>query len=199
MKIQHWIKGLVGAVIGGAATAVTNMIVDPVTFNFNEGAHKLWQVAWVSAVISGCMYLKQSPVPPEDDPKTPVAMLLALLLPFSVVGCAALAPGADPVVVRAEQSIQIAFSTFDTFLKLEHDNSAKVKDKAPEVHQFAEWLREKDASGTSQGIAMIRSADNFKNAYKSNRTAENKANLITILATLESAVSETQKHLTAIK
>lgn len=112
MKIQHWIKGLIGAVIGGAANAITMAIVDPQTFNIHEGADKLCNVAIVSAIVSGAMYLKQSPVPPDDDVKPPqptqppvtppTALILALLLPFFVVGCVTTSQSGNAVIAGHE-------------------------------------------------------------------------------------------------
>lgn len=62
-----WGRGLMGAAIGGAANAVTAMGFEPTKFNFSEGlSHLLW-FAVASAVISACLYLKQSPVPPEEE------------------------------------------------------------------------------------------------------------------------------------
>lgn len=60
-----WLKGLISAVIGGAANAVVLMIADPLTFNFQEGWPKLQTVIIVSAIVSAAMYLKQSPIPTE--------------------------------------------------------------------------------------------------------------------------------------
>lgn len=65
MDWQLWLKGLIAAVIGGAANAVTVMIVDPAAFNFSDGGHKLLTFAGVSALISAALYLKQSPLPGE--------------------------------------------------------------------------------------------------------------------------------------
>ena len=61
--MSTWIKGLISAIIGGAANAVTVMVVDPVNFNLTESAGKLGTVAIVGAVVSAAMYLKQSPIP----------------------------------------------------------------------------------------------------------------------------------------
>ena len=69
MKWQQWLKGLLSAIIGGAANAVTVMIVDPMAFNLNEGSSKLITVALVSAIVSAAMYLKQSPIPVEGEIK----------------------------------------------------------------------------------------------------------------------------------
>lgn len=69
---EPWIKGLIAAFIGGAATSVTNVMVAPDTFNFHYGFTKLWQSALASGVFSICFYLKQSPVPKSDSqPETP--------------------------------------------------------------------------------------------------------------------------------
>ncbi len=61
-SVELWAKGLVAAVIGGAANAITLMVVDPAQFNI-EDWHKLASVAVIQAVVSACLYLKQSPVP----------------------------------------------------------------------------------------------------------------------------------------
>jgi high-affinity Fe2+/Pb2+ permease len=60
------LKGLVAAAIGGAANSVSVMIVDPTTFNLQEGLEKVLTVAAVSAVVSAAMYLRQSPLPEES-------------------------------------------------------------------------------------------------------------------------------------
>lgn len=58
-----WLKGLISAVIGGAANSVTTMIVAPDDFNLQNGIGKLGTVAGVSALVSAAMYLKASPLP----------------------------------------------------------------------------------------------------------------------------------------
>jgi hypothetical protein len=63
MTWQTWIKGLVSAVIGGAANSVTVMVVSPENFNLQTGAGKLATVALVSAIVAAAMYLKESPLP----------------------------------------------------------------------------------------------------------------------------------------
>lgn len=62
MNWQTWLKGLISAVIGGAANSVTVIIVAPETFNLQEGIHKLGVVAAVGAIWSAANYLKQSPL-----------------------------------------------------------------------------------------------------------------------------------------
>jgi len=64
MKWHKWAKGLISAIIGGAANSITVMIVDPIAFNMQDSAGKLGMVALVSAIVAAAMYLKQSPLPP---------------------------------------------------------------------------------------------------------------------------------------
>lgn len=63
MNWQNWLKGLIAAAIGGAANAVTVMIVDPINFNLTTGLTKLGTVVLISMIVSAAMYLKQSPIP----------------------------------------------------------------------------------------------------------------------------------------
>lgn len=65
MNWKMWLKGLVAAVVGGAANAILVYVVDPVHFAEYD---KLLKVLAGSSLISAAAYLKQSPVPP-DPPK----------------------------------------------------------------------------------------------------------------------------------
>jgi len=128
---------------------------------------------------------------------------LCLALSF-LTGCKTLDKGADPVAVRSEQTLSMAFLTFDTFLRLDHQFRAETAEKVPEVHKFAEWLREPirtdlNAEQKPRGIALIESAHTVLKAYKANRTEENKASVISAIAAVESALAEAQKQLTALK
>jgi hypothetical protein len=60
---QAWVKGLLAAVIGGMASAVSLVIVDPNDFNLDTGLVKLGKVCVVAAIINASMYLKASPLP----------------------------------------------------------------------------------------------------------------------------------------
>jgi len=57
-----WVKGLLSAIIGGAANGITLMLIDPLNYNLSEGLGKLGTVALVSAIISAAMYLSKSPI-----------------------------------------------------------------------------------------------------------------------------------------
>lgn len=71
---KAWLHGLGSAVIGGAASAVTVVIVDPATFNLSTGGLKLLSVLAVSGIISAALYLKQSPLPPDTAPASIVQL-----------------------------------------------------------------------------------------------------------------------------
>lgn len=62
-----WLEGLVAALIGGAANAVTVIVVDPLNFNLGEGLPKLLQVVAVGALVAAAAFLKQSPIPAEKE------------------------------------------------------------------------------------------------------------------------------------
>jgi predicted oxidoreductase len=59
--MKTWLKSLAAAAIGGAATALSTMVVDPSHFNLAD-LHKLGAVAGAGAVIGVLSYLKQSPL-----------------------------------------------------------------------------------------------------------------------------------------
>ena len=64
MNWRVWVRGLMAALINGAASSVTVVIVDPVDFSpFNGGLGKLATVAAVSAFFGGALYLKEHPLP----------------------------------------------------------------------------------------------------------------------------------------
>lgn len=102
-----------------------------------------------------------------------------------LVGCAALRPGQDPVVVRAEQTTVIAFEFVDAFLKWEKSNELTV---GGDVHQFAENVRK-------NAPMWFTSARVITKTYKANRTPENKANLLTAIAVLESVMAEATRNI----
>ena len=62
---RMWLRGLIGALIGGAANGITAMVLDPNTFNFSTGLLALGKFAFVSGIISAALWLKTHPVPDE--------------------------------------------------------------------------------------------------------------------------------------
>lgn len=95
---------------------------------------------------------------------------------------------ADPVVVTAEKTLRTAKDTFDLLLHLEYNNRAVVEKVPLGLHTYANYIR-KNAPD------WLITANNLKNTYKHNRSAENKASLQTALKTLSEAVLESQKYI----
>lgn len=61
-----WLKGLVSAVISGGATGISATLVIPAS---TQAVHPLliWKIAAVGSVIGAANYLKQSPLPTDDQ------------------------------------------------------------------------------------------------------------------------------------
>lgn len=87
-------------------------------------------------------------------------------------GAFTVAPGADPVVVTAEQSISTAWNVVNTFVEFELAHRSSV---GPDVTAIADTIRR-------EAPDKFRLARSLMASYKNNRTAENKANLDTALA-----------------
>lgn len=101
---------------------------------------------------------------------------------FILVGCVTVAPGNDPLVVRAEQTTKIAVSLFDSFLKYEYQNRTLLAKVDVEIKKQADNIR-------ANAPKWIEDARVLTKAYKFNRTPENKANLLTVLSVLDSALT----------
>ena len=63
---QLWVKGIISALISGGVTGISMMALDPAAFNLSN-LKKLGALFLVSAIVSVCNYLKQSPIPPTVD------------------------------------------------------------------------------------------------------------------------------------
>jgi hypothetical protein len=106
---------------------------------------------------------------------------LLLLLPLLICGgCASLQPGADPLVVNSERTIGIAKETLDAFVRFEFNNRSKCP---PEVQAAAETIRR-------EAPVWFARAMRVKLAYKQHRDANNRADLMTAVAVLQTAASE---------
>lgn len=67
---RSWAHGLGAAVIGAAATAGSAALAVPDAFNFSHhGLVNLGKVMLVPALYSALAYLKQSPLPKEEQTK----------------------------------------------------------------------------------------------------------------------------------
>lgn len=136
-----------------------------------------------------------------------VAVLPVLLALMFVQGCTnnPIKSGNDPVVVRAEQALTVAPELFDLVVHVESDNRAYFMSINPDIHKFGETLRKVVATDPITGKPIrqakfwLVSTTNMLDAYKDNRTAENKANLLTWLKTIEQAVAEAKKYAPALQ
>jgi hypothetical protein len=121
-------------------------------------------------------------------------LLPGLIVLISLAACAHLDKGADPIVVRAEQSASVAAATFDTFLKIDNSNRDFFRTNLPPFHGFAEYLRAPIVvNGTNllpRGLAFVISLQSVKQAYKGGTATSNV--LVTAIAVLESSVSVAQ-------
>ncbi len=124
-------------------------------------------------------------------------LIAVAVTPLLFAGCAGLTKGADPIVVRVEQSETIAYSTFDTFLSIDNANRNFFLSNAPAFHQFAEYLRAPTiVNGTNlipRGKAFIYSLDQVKLQYKSGLATSNQ--VANVLATLEVALMQAQQYI----
>ena len=75
--LELWLKGLAAAAIAGAANGVITGFaavgIDPAHFNLQAGLRSTLAIAGASALMSGIIgvaaYLKQSPLPVNDQAK----------------------------------------------------------------------------------------------------------------------------------
>lgn len=143
--------------------------------------------------------------------RVPIFFLAGMLALGGLTGCATLDKNADPIEVRAEQTISMAEDTIDAFMAIEFDNDALVKEKAPAIHDFANWLAAPipwpdgstwpDGSHTTgpRGLVIVQSANDMRRAYKTNRSPENKASLVAALAALEETLRQVQGYINQTK
>jgi hypothetical protein len=118
----------------------------------------------------------------------PIVALGIFAIVALFVGCVALQPGADPLVVRVEQGEMLAKSSFDFVVTTDDSNRGFWMTNAPALHNFAEWLREPVPIGTNQfarGIAMILQVNAAKITYQSDKSSSNA--LLSVFSTLSDA------------
>jgi len=102
-----------------------------------------------------------------------------------LVGCVSVAPGHDPVVVRAEQTQSLAFEAMDAFFMWEYLNRGTLP---ADVTKFADKLRTEGKDILLRSYVVVR-------AYKTNRTAENKLAVETIIVTLQTIQSQIKYYI----
>jgi len=120
-------------------------------------------------------------------------LIIPLLALFIVTGmtCRPLDPGADPFVVRVEQSQTVANATFDFVLNLDQSNRPFWRTNAPAFHQFCEWLRTPQKYGTNtvpRAVLIELNVSDLKLAYKASRTSGNSNALWSAWSVLNQAI-----------
>lgn len=95
---------------------------------------------------------------------------------------------ADPIVVNAERTLSTARDTFKFIAREERQNQALFAKVSPSIHSFVENIRR-------NGVGWLRTAEAMKTAYKQNRTAENKANMLTAISTVSTALAQSKQYL----
>ena len=66
--VKHWLWGLGTAAVSAVGTGITAAIVDPTAFNFTAaGWENLGKLAVVNVVIAVGAYLKQKPLPDDEQ------------------------------------------------------------------------------------------------------------------------------------
>lgn len=117
---------------------------------------------------------------------------LVPLILILMAGCSTVAPGSDPILVNAQRTAQSAHQTFDLLFKVERENEAYVKRYAPSVHDGVNAIRRQAPQAEDNLWEAIE-------AYRTNRTAENKASLNTYLATLQKLLDEAAQYTQTIQ
>lgn len=120
--------------------------------------------------------------------------LLALALCLGLfIGCESgcstpLQPGSDPIVVRAQQTREIAKQTIDLFLRLEETNADVLWQFNPEIKYVADKLR-------TNAPPAIRDLTRAIATYKEAKNETNSSAITIGLAVVEQLLGDAQKYL----
>ena len=96
-----------------------------------------------------------------------------------LMGCAKIQPGADPIVVRTERTLQSAQATFQFALQVDNQDRGFWRMKAPAFHEFCNTLRVPtpyplDSTNLyPQYRVWLLSLNDLKNDYKAGRASSN--------------------------
>jgi hypothetical protein len=132
--------------------------------------------------------------------KSFLALALMLSVPTAIIitvpGCAMFGggydPGADPIVVNAQQVRQVAFDTVDTYLKFEKANRIELWRVTPEFKKVADELRVQFPLSLKVYAVTL-------DGYKAVRDATNRAQLEQAASSLAALGSAAQSKLTQAK
>jgi len=131
----------------------------------------------------------------------PITFLLTGIALLAIIGCVHLQPGADALVVRAEQLETTATASFDLVVSVDSAQRAFWATNAPAFHQFAEWLRapimETPNPNERRGLALILQLDDAKAQYLVNKSSSNA--LLTAISDLSFAEQQASAWSVIIK
>lgn len=118
--------------------------------------------------------------------------LTLLIVAMGSSGCNLLKvdPGADPLVVETERAENVAFDTFDAFVKFEYENHDLLLKIDPGIVHYANIIR-------AQSTGWLRQVNDAKRNYKAVKTATNKSVLQTLLAMIRDKTREAD-HMIAV-
>lgn len=129
-----------------------------------------------------------------------IAVFTAMMLLASLIGCASIQKGQDPLIVEAERVLTIGKGTLELVTAVDEANRAFWATNAPAYHQFVESLRQKvvfnETNIMRRGPAILVSLDNIKLQYKASKASSNA--LITAIATGDSVLREAQMWLATV-
>jgi hypothetical protein len=105
----------------------------------------------------------------------------------AMLGCTSIAPGNDPLVVRSVQTVEIAAEVIDGYIHFEWVNRDTLWAVSRDFKRLADKLRD-------HSVPTMQSLRAATKAYKSNRTEENRASLVTAMAVAQALLTETETH-----
>lgn len=216
MDTKPWYesKTVYGAVTGGVPAVVILLKIAGVDIadlanNLTAGIIAALGLIGTFVAIYGRLTAKTviTPNPPSSGSGGYIKLLIAALLPALALGALATAPlaltsCAKDVVGKAEQTTHATATGFDTFLQFELDNRAQLLAIDPGIHALAQKLRHKecptcdpsDPRATQNGIRWLQSARAYTEAYRLNRTKENKFQMDTALALVSTTLDQIAQY-----
>lgn len=113
----------------------------------------------------------------------------------------------DQIILDAQKTTAIAAETFNEFLILDRRYEVLIKAKVPEVHTAAEYLRAQvdyqplggPLKQLPRGVMWLKKARDATKAFQNNRTADGKANLITVINTVKDLIRKSKDNIVQIQ
>lgn len=137
---------------------------------------------------------------PPGPPRLNLNLMLWLICPALLLGCVAVKPGNDPLVVQTERALTVSEATFRLCLQVDHSDRGFWKAKAPAFHEFCEDLRTPTVYQVTNTLPRYRvallSVADVKRDYQTAKTSSNA--LFTALATLQSFQTQAGAWLTIV-